>query len=84
MKVTNTIPNKPNIRPAIAIPFESSAIIPIIPNRIAAAGKYNALKGRYIGIKANNNHPKKPNIPQIKAIIPNVFPNFYTIYFFFY
>ena len=39
MKIINTIPIIPNIRPAIAIPFESSANRPIIPNRIAAPGK---------------------------------------------
>ena len=38
MKIINTIPIIPNIRPAIAIPFDSSAISPIIPNRIAAPG----------------------------------------------
>jgi len=68
-------PMIPRINPAIAIPFESSVMIPIIPKTIARPGKMYGPQEK----KNTKSQPtNSPSSPKINAKIPNTFPMFFT------
>ena len=64
----------PRIKPTIPKTFESSLAMPIPPKTIATIGNAISQSPPIMGIQAKAN----PHIPQIRLIMPNIFPNFYT------
>jgi len=74
-------PIAPRINPAIAMPFESSTTIPIIPVTIATPGTIYPNIGKNIHISQPRSSPISP---KIKEIIPKAFPILFTNFSFIY
>ena len=78
----------PKMKPVIAIPLESSIMIPNIPKIIATIGNTHPIIemiGKMLGMKKLHKSRiaavaliTKPKIPVIKATIPKAFPIFIT------